>query len=115
MREGIHPDYVECQVSCACGNAFVTRSTRPSLRLEICSACHPFYTGKQKLVDTAGRVERFQKRYVKTGGKTVKKAPRAARKKLDTKTIRTKEALLRKAVAREPVVKAGGAKTGRSH
>jgi len=66
MKEKIHPEYHEVQVSCACGNSFKTRSTKPELKVEICSACHPFFTGKQKLVDSAGRVERFQKRYHKT-------------------------------------------------
>ena len=65
MRKGIHPEYHEVRVLCACGNSFMTRSTKPELRVEICSACHPFFTGKQKLVDSAGRVERFQKRYRK--------------------------------------------------
>src|SRR5579872_331686 len=74
MREGIHPEYVECTVVCACGNTFQTRSTKPSIRLEICSNCHPFFTGRQKFVDTAGRVERFQKRFAKTSGETVKKS-----------------------------------------
>jgi large subunit ribosomal protein L31 len=63
MREGIHPEYVTATVRCSCGNTFQTRSTKPEIRLELCSACHPFYTGKQKLVDTGGRVERFQRRY----------------------------------------------------
>ena len=63
MKEKIHPDYKECSVTCACGNKFVTRSTKPQLHVEICSACHPFYTGKQKFIDTAGRVEKFQKRH----------------------------------------------------
>ena len=63
MKEGIHPEYVTATVRCSCGSTFVTRSTRPEIRLELCSACHPFYTGKQKLVDTGGRVERFQRRY----------------------------------------------------
>lgn len=57
---------------CACGNTFQTHSTKPSIKLEICSNCHPFFTGRQKFVDTAGRVERFQKRFAKTGGETVK-------------------------------------------
>ncbi len=65
MKQGIHPEYHEVTVVCACGNTFKTRSTRKDLRVEICSACHPFFTGKQKLVDSAGRVERFQKRYGK--------------------------------------------------
>jgi large subunit ribosomal protein L31 len=63
MKSGIHPEYNEVEVRCACGNTFTTRSTKDELRLEICSACHPFYTGKQKLVDTAGMVEKFQRRY----------------------------------------------------
>jgi large subunit ribosomal protein L31 len=71
MREGIHPNYVEATVSCACGSSFVTRSTKQTIRLEICSSCHPFFTGRQKFIDTAGRVERFQKRFAKTGGETV--------------------------------------------
>ena len=63
MKTGIHPEYVECTVRCACGNTFMTRATTPEIHVEICSACHPFYTGKQKFVDTAGRVERFQRKY----------------------------------------------------
>ena len=63
MKAEIHPNYVECKVHCACGNAFTTRSTRDSLHVDICSACHPFFTGKQKFVDTAGRVEKFQKKF----------------------------------------------------
>lgn len=74
MREGIHPNYIECTVACACGNSFQTRSTKNNIRLEICSNCHPFFTGRQKLIDTAGRVERFQKRFSKTSGETIKKA-----------------------------------------
>ncbi len=66
MKAGIHPEYVECNVRCACGNTFVTRATTPEIHVEICSACHPFYTGKQKFVDTGGRVERFQRRQAKT-------------------------------------------------
>ena len=65
MKAGIHPDYHEVEVHCACGNTFKTRATRKEMRLEICSACHPFYTGKQKLVDTAGMVEKFERRYGK--------------------------------------------------
>jgi large subunit ribosomal protein L31 len=65
MKKGIHPEYNEIEVFCACGHSFKTRSTAESLRVEICSECHPFFTGKQKLVDSAGRVERFQRRYAK--------------------------------------------------
>jgi large subunit ribosomal protein L31 len=63
MKKEIHPDYEECDVMCACGNTFKTRSTRKEIRVEICSQCHPFYTGKQKFVDSAGRVEKFRKKY----------------------------------------------------
>lgn len=63
MKKGTHPDYVDSKITCLCGNVIETRSTLPEIHVEICSSCHPFYTGKQKLVDTAGRVERFQKRY----------------------------------------------------
>lgn len=63
MKSKIHPEYKDVEVSCACGNVFKTRSTISDIRLEICSACHPFFTGKQKLVDSAGRVERFQRKY----------------------------------------------------
>lgn len=73
MKDAIHPKYEECTVSCACGYTFKTRSTKPVIKLEICSNCHPFFTGKQKLIDTAGRVEKFQKRFAKTEGKTVVK------------------------------------------
>ncbi len=66
MKTDIHPNYVECKVHCSCGNEFTTRSTVPQLRVELCSECHPFYTGKQKLVDTGGRVERFQRRLEKS-------------------------------------------------
>jgi len=66
MKAGIHPEYQEVTVHCACGEQFVTRSTRKELRLEICSKCHPFFTGKQKLIDTAGRVEKFNRRYRKS-------------------------------------------------
>lgn len=63
MKKGIHPDYKTASVTCACGNVFQTRSTKPEIRVEICSACHPFFTGKQKIVDTAGRVEKFLQKY----------------------------------------------------
>jgi large subunit ribosomal protein L31 len=63
MKKKTHPDYVACKITCLCGNEFETRATQPEIKVDICSSCHPFYTGKQKLVDTAGRVERFQKRY----------------------------------------------------
>ncbi|HUI06747.1 MAG TPA: 50S ribosomal protein L31 [Verrucomicrobiae bacterium] len=65
MRAKIHPEYVDAVIHCACGNVIKTRSTRKDMRIGICSKCHPFFTGQQKFVDTAGRVERFQKRYAK--------------------------------------------------
>ena len=67
MKAGIHPEYKTVTVSCACGNKFETRSTVNAVDVEICSACHPFFTGKQKLVDSAGRIEKFKKRYEKSG------------------------------------------------
>lgn len=63
MRKGIHPEYKECTVTCACGNTFKTRATVAKIDVEICSVCHPFYTGKQKYVDTEGRIEKFKKKY----------------------------------------------------
>ena len=60
MKEGIHPDYKECKVTCACGNTFMTRSTKEELRLDVCSACHPFFTGQQKFINRGGRVEKFK-------------------------------------------------------
>ena len=75
MKDGIHPEYIETQVSCACGNKFKTRSTRKAISVDLCSACHPFYTGKQKFVDAAGRVEKFQRKY--NWGKKDQAAPAA--------------------------------------
>ncbi|MBI4597367.1 MAG: 50S ribosomal protein L31 [Candidatus Omnitrophica bacterium] len=70
MKDGIHPEYVECTITCTCGAVYRTRSTKPSIHVEICAGCHPFFTGTQKLVDTAGRVEKFKRKYTKnTAGK----------------------------------------------
>ena len=83
MKEGIHPEYHEVDVLCACGHRFTTRSTAKEIHVEICSNCHPFYTGQQKLMDTAGRVERFRKKYEKVGQqpvKSVKKTAKAAKR-----------------------------------
>jgi len=63
VKQGIHPEYHQCKVTCACGETFITGSVKKEMRIEICSKCHPFFTGKQKLVDTGGRVDRFNKRY----------------------------------------------------
>ena len=83
MKQGIHPDYVECTVKCTCGNTFVTRSTKPELRVDICNACHPFFTGQQKLIDTGGRVQRFADKFgsakdMVAEREAAKKAARAA-------------------------------------
>ncbi len=67
MKDSIHPKYVETKVTCGCGNSFMTRSTVDELKVDICSACHPFYTGKLKYVDTAGRIEKFQRKFSNTG------------------------------------------------
>ena len=98
MKKDIHPKYHQAKVTCACGNSFVVGSTLPEIHVEICSLCHPFYTGKQKLLDTARRVEKFQARAAQQKqiaqgrrGKKVKKAKAAARKK-ETKPVKeTKE------------------------
>jgi large subunit ribosomal protein L31 len=76
MKEKIHPKYEAVEVVCACGNKFQTRSTMKSLKLDICSECHPFFTGKQKMLDTEGRVDKFNKKFAKTGGKIVAKKPK---------------------------------------
>jgi len=67
MKTAIHPDYMESKVTCSCGNTFTTRSTVPTMTSELCNECHPFYTGKQKLVDTGGRIDRFERRYGRRG------------------------------------------------
>lgn len=67
MKKGIHPDYMSATVKCSCGHTFETMATQPEVHTDICSVCHPFYTGKQRLVDTAGRVERFKRKYEKAG------------------------------------------------
>lgn len=69
MREKIHPEYKDTEITCACGEVIKTRSTRQNIKVEICSKCHPFFTGRQKLVDTAGRIEKFKTRYAKTAAK----------------------------------------------
>jgi large subunit ribosomal protein L31 len=88
VKEGIHPKYHQVEVRCACGNTFSTRSTKPELHLEICSACHPFFTGRQKLIDTEGRVERFTKKYGLQTSEQRKTAARAAKAGKATATAR---------------------------
>ena len=78
MKEGIHPDYKAAKVVCACGNVIETRSVRGDFHIEICAACHPFFTGKQKIMDTAGRIERFKTRYAATPAKAAEPAKKAA-------------------------------------
>ena len=85
MKADIHPDYQNCKVHCGCGNTFMTRSTRPEIHVEICAACHPFYTGKQKFIDTAGRIQRFQEKFKWSGDaaqKTAASKPAAGKKKV---------------------------------
>jgi large subunit ribosomal protein L31 len=95
VKEGIHPAYKEVDVRCACGNTFKTRSTKPELHLEICSACHPFFTGRQKLIDTEGRVERFSKKFgaqTSEQRKTAAKAAKAAKVATAKKSTKTAKA-----------------------
>lgn len=90
MKKDIHPEYhIDCKVTCACGNTFVTGSTMPEIRVELCNQCHPFYTGKQKFVDTARRVEKFQEKLTRVGtaasARKGKKAKQAVRKETKAK------------------------------
>ena len=85
MKQGIHPEYMDCTVKCTCGNTFVTRSTKPELKIDICNACHPFFTGTQKLIDTGGRVQRFADKFGSASAavaerEAAKKAAKAAEK-----------------------------------
>jgi large subunit ribosomal protein L31 len=81
LKQGVHPKYHEVEVRCACGASWKTRSTKPELHLEICSNCHPFFTGRQKLIDTEGRVERFTKKF---GAQTSESRKKAAKAKKET-------------------------------
>ena len=83
MKKDIHPKYEEATVHCSCGNTFTTRSTKSELRIELCSQCHPFYTGKQKLVDSGGRVERFKRRFDKKAEPAKVEPPKAAAVKVE--------------------------------
>jgi len=108
MRESIHPQYTPAKVLCACGNVIETRSTRGDFHIEICSNCHPFFTGKQKILDTAGRIERFKTRYAATPAKQEAKPaappPKAEPKKAEPKENRA--AKRAKAAASKPKPKA---------
>ena len=77
MKQGIHPEYVECKVRCSCGNTWTTRSTKSEMRVDLCDKCHPFYTGTQKLVDTGGRVQRFADKFGGAAAAQLKKAEEA--------------------------------------
>lgn len=81
MKTGIHPEYQITKVSCSCGNTFQTRGVKNAIRVELCNQCHPFYTGKQKLVDSGGRVERYKQRYAKSQAKQAEAAEAAGEKK----------------------------------
>ena len=101
MKENIHPNYEFVEAVCACGNKFMTRSTAKTLKLDICAACHPFFTGKQKLLDTEGMVEKFNKRFAKTEGKTLVRKPKTevkAKAKLVKKPVVAKKAAVKKPV-----------------
>jgi large subunit ribosomal protein L31 len=80
MKDGIHPKYQDCTVTCGCGNSFQTRSTKPKIVVEVCSKCHPFYTGTVKFVDAAGRVDKFNKKFLGKYGKAKKETAEAATK-----------------------------------
>jgi large subunit ribosomal protein L31 len=108
MKAGIHPKYVDATVTCACGNTFMTRSTRPQLRTDLCNVCHPFYTGEQRIVDTAGQVERFMKRLEGAGDKGPSKRQQRLNErnaKLEQERLRAEEAA-RVAAAEEAAARA---------
>ncbi len=91
MKPGIHPNYVDATVTCSCGNTWTTRSTKPALRTDLCSQCHPFFTGEQRIVDTAGQVERFMNKLgsAQEGGAVSKKQVRREQKMAETQRART--------------------------
>ena len=89
MKDGIHPTYYVTEVSCSCGNKFTTRSTKKELRVDICSACHPFFTGKLKYIDTAGRIEKFQNKFAAGTYNSVQKPAAKTKKKLPAPSAET--------------------------
>jgi large subunit ribosomal protein L31 len=89
MKDGIHPTYFVTEVSCSCGNKFVTRSTKKELRVDICSACHPFFTGKLKYIDTAGRIEKFQNKFAAGTYNSVQQPSSKTKKKVPAPTAET--------------------------
>ena len=114
MKKGIHPEYMDCTVKCTCGNTFVTRSTKPELKVDICNMCHPFFTGTQKLVDTGGRVQRFADKFgsasaavaEREAAKKAAKAAKAAELEAAKKAEREKKAAEKAARAAEYAKKA---------
>jgi large subunit ribosomal protein L31 len=86
VKQGIHPNYQAATVTCACGNSWETKSTRPSLRVDLCNKCHPFYTGEQRIVDTAGQVERFMRRLESAQGAPRRKKAERRQAKIDQRT-----------------------------
>ena len=91
MKKDVHPEYQECLVTCACGSTFQTRSTKKEIRVEICSQCHPFFTGKQKFIDSAGRIEKFKKKFGDAKDIKAAKDARAARMARDVKSLAKKK------------------------
>lgn len=108
MKPGIHPNYVESTVTCACGNTFTTRSTRPQIRTDLCNVCHPFYTGEQRIVDTAGQVERFMRRVEAASGGA---RPSKRQQRLSARAER--EAAARRRPDEEMTAEEASADTGR--
>ena len=100
MKNDLHPKYDVCEVTCACGSTFKTRSIKPVIKVEICSQCHPFFTGKQRFTDTAGRVEKFQKKFAATEGKMVERKAKVA-----VKSVTPKHNAKRKVLTSAPVKK----------
>ena len=102
MKQGIHPDYVECNVRCSCGNTWTTRSTKSEMRVDLCDKCHPFYTGQQKLVDTGGRVQRFADKF---GGAAAAQLKKAEEAKAARAAKAAEEAAAKKAAKEEAAAK----------
>jgi large subunit ribosomal protein L31 len=107
MKKNIHPNYGPSTVTCSCGNTFVTGSTTPVIKVEICSACHPFFTGKQKIIDTAGRVEKFQKKFAAKQSNLVSKSEKWAKRKEKEIEIKDVETKIKKQKKLSDVTKGG--------
>ena len=107
MKQGIHPEYVDCTVKCTCGNTFVTRSTKSELKIDICNACHPFFTGTQKLIDTGGRVQRFADKFGSASAAVAEReAAKKAAKAADAAELEGKKMAEREAKAAEKAARA---------